>query len=67
MKDLLEGEEKINLLDGYIGEISSLAQEAESKTLIMLTTGRIKNQSLQLLRNIQRDFSFSKVEDSLKW
>ncbi|MBL7197854.1 MAG: hypothetical protein ISS47_07115 [Candidatus Omnitrophica bacterium] len=67
MKDLLENEEKISLLDGYVGETSSLAEEIKNKTLAMITTGRIKNQSEQLLRNIQRDFSFSKIKDDLKW
>lgn len=67
MKDLLENEEKIKLLEGYVNEVSSLSEEVENKTLIMITTGRIKNQSDQLLLNIQRDFSISKIKDDLKW
>jgi hypothetical protein len=67
MKDLLKSEEKINLLESYINETVSLAGEVEEKTLMMITTNRIKNQILQLLRNIQRDFTFSKVRDDLKW
>jgi len=67
MRDLLESEEKISLLDSYIIEVSSLAEEIEVKTIAMITTGRIKNQSMQLLRNIQRDFALSKVKDYLKW
>lgn len=67
MKDLLENEEKINLLEKYVDETVSLAQEVKEKTLMMIMTNRIKNQSLRLLRNIQRDFSFSKVRDDLKW
>ncbi len=67
MRDLLESEEKISLLDSYIIEISSLAEEIEVKTIAMITTGRIKNHSMQLLRNIQRDFFLSKVKDDLRW
>lgn len=67
MKDLLENKEKINLLEKYVAEIDSLAQEVREKTLMMIMTVSIKNQTLQLLRNIQRDFSFSKIRDDLKW
>lgn len=67
MKDLLDNAEKVTLLDSYIKETSSLAEEVRERTLTALPTTRIKSESEQLLRNIQRDFSFSKVQDDLKW
>lgn len=67
MKDLLESEDKISLLDNYINELSSLLEEVQEKTITVISSGRIKNKSEQLLRNIMRDFSFSKVKDDLKW
>ncbi|MFH1622102.1 MAG: hypothetical protein ABIA97_03155 [Candidatus Omnitrophota bacterium] len=67
MKDLLESEDKIVLLDNYINELSALSEEAQEKTITVISSGRIKNESEQLLRNIMRDFSFSKVKDDLKW
>ena len=67
MKDILESPEKTALLDGYIKETSALAQEIRDKTLTVFSTTRIKSKSEQLLLNIQRDFSFSKVEGDLKW
>ncbi|MFC1708527.1 hypothetical protein ACFL2J_00510 [Candidatus Omnitrophota bacterium] len=67
MKDLLENTEKIALLDEYVSETSSLAEEVKNKTLMMIMTVRTKSKSEQLLLNIQRDFAFSKVQDDLKW
>jgi hypothetical protein len=67
MKDLLNNPEKISLLEKYLSEISSLADEVSSKTMVMVTAGRIKSVSEQLSRNIQRYFSLSKVKSDLKW
>lgn len=67
MRDLLANEDKINLLEDYITKVSSLEKEVETKEIAMISFSRFRTQSEQLLRNIQRDFSFSKVKDSLKW
>ena len=67
MKDLLAHEDKINLLEDYIAKISSLEQEVKTKEIALISFSHFRSQSEQLLRNIQRDFSFSKVKDGLKW
>lgn len=67
MKDLLDNEEKINLLQGYMDNILSLQQELKEKTILIAGINRIKNESELLYRSIQRDFSFSKIKGDLKW
>lgn len=66
MKDLLAKQEKKKLLENYMSEISSLQQEIASKSIAMISMSRLRSQSEQLLRNIQRDFTFSKIKDGLK-
>lgn len=67
MKDLLVSEKKTGLLDGYISKLSSLEEEVKANALGMVSMARLRDKSEQLLLNIQRDFSFSKIKADLKW
>lgn len=66
MKQLLNNQAKIDLLDNYIKKIYSLEEEFRTKNIAMVSMSRARDTSRKLFNNIQRDFSFSKVKDYLK-
>ncbi len=66
LKQLLNNQGKIELIDNYINKIYSLEKEFETKNLVMISMSRMRDESRKLFSNIQRDFSFSKVKDYLK-
>lgn len=66
MKELLNREEKIKLLEDYIAKVSSLEAEVRNKRLVMVSMSHLRTQSERLLRSIHRDFAFSKVKNDLK-
>jgi hypothetical protein len=66
MKDLLNSENKAGLLNNYIAKMSALETEVKTSSSFAVSMSSFRRQSEQLLRNIQRDFAFSKVKNDLK-
>lgn len=66
LKQLLNNQEKTELMDSYIEKIYSLRGEFEAKNIAMISKSRMREESRRLFRSIQRDFSFSKVEGYLR-
>ena len=66
MKELISSEEKIKSLEDYIAKLSTMESEVRGKEFAMISINSLRVESERLLRSIHRDFSFSKVEGSLK-
>ena len=65
LKELLNNQDKIAGLDNYINKLSSLREEFNVKN-IALVSMRMRDESRRLFINIQKDFSFSKIDKYLK-
>jgi len=66
LKQLLNNQEKISLMDNYINKLYSLEEEFKAKNIAMVSMSRMRDESRRLFINIQRDFSFSKVKNNLR-
>lgn len=66
LKQLLNNQEKIELLDNYINKLYSLEEEFKVKNIAMVSMSRMRDEARRSFINIQRDLSFSKVKDCLK-
>jgi len=66
LKQLLTNQEKTTLMDSYIDKLATLEDKFRAENIAMISMSRMRDESRRLFINIQKDFSFSKVQKYLK-